>query len=115
MADILSTKLLHINRINVPSDILNIIKSFVFYNIDKEKEKHFALHSNSIKILKQVNLKYFNSFYREYAIYRSFVIPNCTITMAELCEICGGFLMCDTGFDYRIACFCDIADNPVVL
>ena len=110
-------KLVCINHIKLPHELLNIVKSYAFYNINKEKKKHSILYSH---VINDVNRSKTTITYWSNNCYYFFMSPNREIILNTLyCNDCGQYLMADSQMYRVISCFCtvnqellnDISDN----
>lgn len=118
MNDNIKNKLLVINKFNLPSEILNLVKTYAFYDYNEEKKKHKVFYSPVIDeinscILRIRNLLFENNFWiTEETVFWMFMNINRTVILQSVfCKRCGDYVESSSGLYQRISCFCN---NPVV-
>ena len=118
MSDNTKNKLLHINRLHLPSEILNLVKSYAFYDYNEEKKKHKVLYSPGIDeinhfIIRVTDRILENSYgYTEDATYWMFMNINRTVILHDVfCKKCGDYVESSCGLHPRITCFCNVAND----
>jgi len=105
-------KILSVNSIKLPAEMLEIVKSYVFYNLNVEKKKHNETYiktlnniSNSISKCSPLigDMMFPNS------IYRMFISNSRKLIMQYIiCRKCGNYKCAESGMYTQIACFCDV-------
>ena len=105
--DTTATKVILINRFNLPSEILHVIKSYVFYNVHEEKKNHSKTYSPVINDIRRSKIRRTprstnNSYWFFMSINREIILN------ILFCAKCGNYLMGEHEFYGRISCLCDV-------
>lgn len=122
MNDNIQNKLIVINKFNLPSEIQDIIKAYIFYNCDEEKKKHKVLYLNAIdEINASSSLGRTSIFGTRFGALGSqfgitedcthwiFMNPRrTTIMQALFCVKCGCYVQSLSALYPSITCFCGI-------
>ena len=106
-------KILCVNQIKLPSELLNIVKSYAFNEINKEKKKHLLLYSSvidkitnssiRIKKRKHINYQFRNgTFWFFMSSGKEIILYSC------FCNKCGNYLIAESGMNISISCFCNL-------
>ena len=104
-------KVILINKLNLPSEILHAIKSYVFYNVNEEKKNHSKIYyhvTNDITRSVVRSMVCFDTI-RRVGNYWFFMSHKREIILNALfCEKCGNYLISHSGLYKEICCFCHI-------
>lgn len=108
-------KLLSINRIKLPVETLEIIKSYAFYDFNIEKKKHKeTYHQTSREISNSISKgsPLIGDIIFPNSIYRMFITKNRNLVLQYvICRICGNYKCAESGMYTQIACFCQIENQ----
>jgi hypothetical protein len=99
-------KQLTINQLNLPMDIINTLKSYLFYDYVESKSRNAK--KNTVNLLKLI------SSFRNKNIYGIFVaIGFLNISYEklqlqyEICSCCGKYTVCNTNnISFKVKCHC---------
>ena len=95
-------KQIYINKINLPINIIYLIKDFLFHNqyeyIIYNKKQIFNDIKNMIFSIKLCNINiYYNTWFIYYIKNKKYLISNC----GEMCNICGNYLYIDEIYNVK--------------
>ena len=102
-------KQIYINKIKLPSEIKDIIKSFIFNNINNIIKKQLKKKNKICYLIK--NTKFSGSSYinEDIEIFRFYIKNERNIYRFKLCKKCGDYLTCSNYYEIpcKIKCNCN--------